>query len=125
LMKHKDETVTKKEKKKNIQEYLRSDLLEQYTYLNNQTIGNKSHGIENLTSQFHGTNKGYEVNEHYKTVEIAELIEEHEKETNFETAMIQLEQMANSTNKNMTSADEITSIAHFLGDLNDLLDHKE
>src|SRR5699024_10330839 len=119
------EPVTSKGQLEYIQEHLRSELLEQYPYLNNQTIGNKSHGIENLTTQFHGTNKGYEVNEHYKTVEISELIEEHEKETNFETAMIQLEQMANSTNKNMTSADEITSIAHFLGDLNDLLDHKE
>lgn len=119
------EPATSKGQLEHIQNDLKNKLLEKYPYLNDQTIGNKSHGVENLTTQFHGTNKGYEVNEHYKTVKVAELIKEHEKEHNFEMAMIQLEKMAHDSNNNITSADEITEIAYFLGDLNDLLDHKE
>lgn len=115
------EPVTSKGQLEFVQKHLRSELLEQYPYLNNQTIGNKSHGIENLTTQFHGTNKGYEVNEHYKTVKIAELIEEHEKETNFETAMIQLEEELHKDNKQLTNPAEIIEAAHFIGDLNDIL----
>lgn len=114
------EPVTNKGQLQHIQNDIRSTILQKYPYLNEQNIGGKSHGIENLTTQFHGTNKGYKINKNYITVDVAELIEEHEKEQNFIRSMIQLEQMTNS-NKKMTSADEILDIAQFLGDLNDIL----
>src|SRR5699024_4081384 len=59
------EPVTSKGQIEFVQNHIIKKVLEKYNYLNDQTIAKKSHGIENL-NQFHGTNKGYEVNEHYE-----------------------------------------------------------
>src|SRR5699024_10145126 len=63
-------------------------------------------------------------NEHYETVEVATLIERYEKEQNFEEAITQLDKITASTSKDTTSADEILEIAHFIGDLNGVINHK-
>src|SRR5699024_8971407 len=85
------EEVAGKEQLKFVQESIKQELLREYPYLNDQKIGNKSHGVENLTTQFHGTTKGYEVNTNFKTYEVADLIERHEKEQAFNQSLIQLE----------------------------------
>ena len=117
------EEVAGKEQLKFVQESIKQELLREYPYLNDQKIGNKSHGVENLTTQFHGTTKGYEVNTNFKTYEVADLIEQHEREQAFNQSLIQLEKMTST--QRTTTADEILEVANYLGDLNDILSFEE
>ena len=112
-----------KEQLEFIQQAIKDRILKKYPYLHAQKFKNKAHGIDNLTKMFYGTDKGYLINEHYKTVEVSELIQAHESEKEFNKLLIQLHDL--NARKHSTNDSEILDMANFLGDMNDVLDHKE
>lgn len=117
------EMIQGKELLEKVQQEIKDGILKQYPHLHTQKIKNKSHGIDNITKMFYGSNRNYEVNENYKTYDVSNAITDFEKEQEFNQLANKLTRLS-SSNASTTEA-EILDIAQFLGDLNNEISHDE
>lgn len=117
------ETVNGKKALEAVQAEIKSDILKQYEHLNEQKFKNKSHGIDNITKMFYGSNRDYEINENFKTYDVSNILKQFEKEQEFNQLVNKIERL-NAPNARTTDS-EIIDIANFLGDMNDELSHDE
>lgn len=122
------ESVKGKKLLEEVQQEIKNDILTIFPHLHQQTIKgssekSKSHGIDNITKMFYGSNQGYEVNQEYKSYNISQIIESFQKEQKYEQVLNKIDDLV--TAKTTTTAEEISDIAQFLGDMNDVLSYEE
>ena len=122
------ESVKGKKALEAVQQEIKNNILAKFPHLHQQTIQGtsskgKSHGIDNITKMFYGSNRNYEINEAYKTVEVADIINAFEKEHDFSQLVNKIERLG--TVRTSTTDAEILDIARFLGDMNDTLNYEQ